>query len=1374
MRKILFTSLACLFIWIIDNSAYAQSILEFKHFTQKDGLASNHILSIYQDHLGFIWIGTENGLNRFDGKHFLRFGYDPEDNETLNGNWVSTITEDKELNLWMHTENGLNLLNRNTGKIERIQILNEDNQTLNPNSFHIDLQGNLWVFSREGLFKLTKSETDEHSWEAEYIAYGPSLDNKIKVSKVIWAEATAEALWLITPSGIDRLELASQTITTYPHHEALSQLINANTWRATVNKGKGKIYLGLRDKIYVMDRTEKNPQLRPLPHEAFSNQWNPFEGISSGSADEILVYSFKNVSLLNTANMGIQQIRNVREPAQHLVADYIRRVYKDRQGNYWVGTAGSGMYVGQSLRDPFRLYRYQDDNPDAIAQGQIRSFYEDENANLWVGILNYGLEQFSTKPWYRIKKRKRITSTSSSDLKIEGIDRIVKIIAGSDGDLWIASLTHGLIRTDSTASRFQHFLHRSGDSTSLSANRIWALAQDKEGNIWAGSWEDGLNRIDPKSGKIKRFIHHPIDPNSLGDNRIRFLYTDRKGLIWIGTEGGLGRFTPETGQFFHYKHNPEDPLSLSDDLVWAIHEDKQGMLWIGTNTGLNRFDPNTSTFHRFYERDGLPDNTVYGILEDDEGILWVSTENGLARKLPQLSDLSFYPFGLMNGLETASFLPKAYLNSAHSPYLYFGSTEGILLVKPAMLQQADHKPNFALHAVSRFNTAAKHNELITDYFLDDPNQVLRLGHHDQTITFTIADLNWVDQNKYQYEYLIEGLRQGWLPLEANMQISFNKLSPGDYTLKLRAKDFENNHSESSELLRVEVSPPWWQSSWAYISYLVLIAFAIFLLYRFQLRRKLLEQEARQLKELDAIKSRFFTNISHEFRTPLTIISGMVAQIKSEPTQWMDKGMELIQRNSNQLLSLINQILDLRKLEANALKPNLIQGDLIEFIRHITHSFSVMAGEKNIRIHYLPVMLELNMDYDPDKMMQIISNLLSNAIKYMPEEGGDVYVQIQIVERAKKERLHIQIRDTGIGISPEALPYIFDRFYQVENLAVQKPQGSGIGLALTQELIKLLGGSIEVESQLAEGTSFHLFFLIQKQSSMVNAPIYPSIEISTPLVENNDDSRSKLAERVSAPPVNIASGLPSILIVEDNLDIQQYLTACLEKHYQVIIAQNGQEGIDMALEVVPELIVSDVMMPIKDGFELCDFLKNDERTSHIPIILLTARSGYKAKISGLKKGADAYLTKPFEPEELLVRLEQLLQLRQKLQRRYSQLASMNAPASSEENKLEDAFILKVKQVVLDHISEEDFNTARLCKSIGLGRTQLHNKIKALTGQSTSAFVRSIRLHKAKELLQTTDLNVSEVSYEIGISNPTYFSRLYREMFGISPREQAKAS
>lgn len=574
-----------------------------------------------------------------------------------------------------------------------------------------------------------------------------------------------------------------------------------------------------------------------------------------------------------------------------------------------------------------------------------------------------------------------------------------------------------------------------------------------------------------------------------------------------------------------------------------------------------------------------------------------------------------------------------------------------------------------------------------------------------------------------------------------------------------------------------------QRSFQWISALALLLAGIFItivLRYYRMRRlaneelqklnKEILQQKEELEDLSHVKSRFFTNISHELRTPLTIIGGMVDQIRKQPKEWLDKGLAMIDRNNTILLRLVNQILDLRKLESGTLSLDLTHGDIVSYLRYIVESFQSFAESKQIRLHFLDYTKKVEMNYDAEKILQIISNLLSNAIKFTPEKG-EVYLSVNLELAAaedQRDQLLVMVKDTGIGIPKDKRPHVFDRFYQVDDSATREGEGTGIGLALTKELVHLMKGNIRVESELKKGTTFSFTIPIDETLASTAAIAPPLPEEATVLTPRPSSTLS-IPKAEKLKPSTYEEDRDHLLIIEDNPDVVAYLEALVGTTYLISIAQNGQEGIDRAIQEIPDVIISDVMMPIKDGFEVCETLKNDERTSHIPIILLTAKVDLEAKIDGLSRGADAYLAKPFNEAELSIRLQNLLEIRQKLRQRYQDVEAFPSAHETTSVQFEDAFLGKLKETIENRLLDSEMSIPELSKQMGMSRSQLHKKVKALTNSSTSQIIRSIRLNKAKDLLKNSELTVYEVAYDVGFKDPAYFSRTFSEEFGISPRD-----
>lgn len=1365
----------------------AQADMRLQNFTVDDGLSNNYIRCLVQDHLGFIWIGTENGLNRFDGRRFLEFRYDVEDDKTINGNWINAIIEDQQQNLWASTRTGLNRLDRATGKFERIGLRTKQGASDGylVTNLHEGRPGQLWASTRQhGLLVLKRDESSGSYYMEQVFADSADAYSGMDIPLLDVIQDEVGDLWVLTARGVDRINISSKKREQFlfPSQPDKTQYYDGRGNQMVLDEKGNIIVVSRQLGLFFIQPSDPQPQLQPL------SRYSP--ALRAFSLDK--ESGFQNIFLEGhllwaSLRKTVGQL-NLRTGAFHLInekhSDFTfvaGSVMLDTNGNLWMGTSGAGLYLCLRSRRPFQFYDHRPLDPNSISEGAVRTMLEDNQGYLWVGLLGAGLDRFRYDEDDQLVKVENLQETPGNDIGLVG-NHIIILLKDRHGQLWIGTNGgSGLNSFNPATGAWEVFSHQPDDPNSIASGGIWALGEDSNGFIWIGSFVDGLARLNPANKTVKRFIHDPDDPNSLSNKLVKALIVDKQGILWVGTNKGLNRLDPETENFTHYFHDPANPQSISASVIWEIYEDSQGDLWIGTGQGLNRFDRDTEQFERFYEEDGLPSNTIFGIIEDRQGLLWISTDNGLARRLPPGSKKSFRAFKKADGIGSNAFLPKAHYLSERTGKLFFGSTDGMLAIEPELLRQDTTTPDLVLHSFTKFNLREKEGEEVIDPFISSRDGKVTLSYWDQFVSFTLSDLSFYESSGKQYEYQLSGLHPHWIPLQDDMEMTFTSIPPGDYILKARSVSINDIPSPEVQLLFITVYPPWWKSNWAYCLYLLLAGGLIYALYQYQLNRQLKKQEAENRRALDAFKDELYTNITHEFRTPLTIISGMAEQISGQ-----ERIKNLIKHNSDDLINLVTQILDLRKMEMGKLQLDYVQGDVVLFLQHTIESYMTLAKRKEIDLHLITKIQELWMDYDRDKLLRIVANLLSNAIKFTPK-GGRVYVEVEKFAPGhqageESEALKISVIDTGIGIPKEKQQFIFDRFYQVvEDREAEEGSrkrgakyryrgpggGSGIGLALTKELVTLMGGQIGLDSTPGRGTTLTVFLPVSRMA--------PKVDAGALIAAAHTPQWAAALREDQASPLNLKAptgkaNKSSLLIIEDNPDLIEYLQSLLEGRYNLLVARNGEEGITTAFEKIPDLILSDVMMPGKDGFEVCSTLKQDERTSHIPIVLLTAKTSVESRIQGLERGADAYLAKPFNQKELFVRLEKLAELRQRLRHRYQNLAISSAdPSEDQAFQQEDAFITKLRETVEANMENDNFGTSQLCKKIGMSRSQLHLKIKALTNRSSSNFIRTMRLKKAKELFQTTGLNVTEVSLEVGISDRSYFSRKFKEEFGVSPKD-----
>ena len=878
---------------------------------------------------------------------------------------------------------------------------------------------------------------------------------------------------------------------------------------------------------------------------------------------------------------------------------------------------------------------------------------------------------------------------------------------------------------------------------------------------------------DLKTEKLQAFSENG-KPLFIG-NYANEIIVSKDGLIWIASLNGLWRIDRAAGksQRFGIENG------FKDDRLMCIQEDEKGRLWIGSYLGgLQLFDKKTETVEVIDKKKGLSNNTVVSILADDDENRWLATYNGLTI-VSSTGEVLTHIFEEEGLSDKECNRYSSYKTSDGK--LVFGTVSGGNIFDPKIIKEKllEKKAlNIYLTGLAYFDDN-DNKEIVRSNNFESLNRIeLPATKRYLKVNFALSNYNSPESSQFSYKISNQSDEVDWIDIGPISSLTLNNLHVGEYDILIRGIDYKGQMTEQPIILPIRVKEFFYKTWWFIGLCTLVFGFVTFLWFRrikeenirleaeVVKRTEKINAQTEALKQLDEMKSRFFTNISHELRTPLTIIGGMVDKMKENPEKWLSKGHSMIKRNSDNLINLVSQILDLRKLESGKLTLNLIQSDIIHYLNYLVESFHSLAENKDIQLYFHPDPSEMLMDYDPEKILRIVSNLLSNAFKFTPE-GGDVIIQTSVENLDGKNRFIIQVKDTGIGIPNEKLAHVFDRFYQVDDTATRKGEGTGIGLALTQELVKLMQGNIKVESWLNEGTVFTV------EIPITNNAVLSSITDGQ-ITQKTSDPNLAIFTIDAIETRTLSAGdnqLPSLLIVEDNPDVIQYLLACLDDQFQLEVAKDGEEGIQKAIEQVPDIILSDVMMPKKDGFELCQTLKTDVRTSHIPIVLLTAKADQDARLSGLERGADAYLTKPFNKEELFIQLKNLIEVRRKLQERYSSIEAL-PPSQDVVFKEEDQFIENLRKIIEENFEDENFGIAELCREAAMSRAQLHRKIKALTGHSTSIFTRSIRLQKAKELLQTTTLNISEIAYTVGFSNPNYFTMVFSEKYGQSPSDFRK--
>ncbi|MEZ5044160.1 MAG: two-component regulator propeller domain-containing protein [Saprospiraceae bacterium] len=1266
----------------------------FTNFTTKQGLSDNNVYTLFEDSKGILWFGTTNGgLTRYDGQEFTHF----TTRGGLSDNYVTSITEDSNGNLWIGTI---------FGGLTRYDGINfsqySEHEGLSHFAVHAileDSRGDLWIGTLQGGLNRFDGESFTHY----------TIDNGLSNNTVTsLLEDRIGNLWIGTfGGGLNRL--SGDSLIHFTTKEGLSsnnissieEDSNGNLWIGTVGGGVNRF--DGKDFTHIsIDQGLSHANVLALEFDQAGNLW---VGTESGGLNKFLSIEFTHLELEEGSS-----------------GSDISFILEDNDANIWWGSSRNG------------VYRYNEkelaifSTNQGFATSSFLCMIEGNNNDLWFGMSDGGLAQFNGENLKIINTDHGLNSNGPTAL-----------LQDRNGDLWYGTFDNGVARYD--GENMIYYTTAEG----LTNRYVQLLYEDNQGNIWI-SMTRALCRFDGKN------LIYFSTAEGLGDNQVYAMIEDKYGILWFGTGGGLTRAIPseEMDRYYEFK-NYRISESLADNAIGAIELDQDENVWMATSSGITQAirDPNISNrqstenlkFVRFTQEDGLKRTDFYTVLRDSRNRMWWGSDGGLT-----MMDM------------------KSYKNSSRPPAISLRNIE---------INQTEIDFRYST-VISGIDSIPFEIDLSLDYdsvslFYNYPIN-LSLPYQLNHLTFHFTAIEWAGPHKIRYQYIMEGLDKDWSGLQTEPFADYRNLPPGKFTFKIKAIGVAQTWSDIFSYT-FRIRPPWWFSWWAYLLYSLLAIFLAYQIFQFLLNRQLALAENQQLKELNTVKTKLYTNITHEFRTPLTIIQGVNDQIRKKAERSNDKetfdNTAIVKRNSIQLLNLVNQMLELRKLEAGALSVNLIQDDILRYLSYIVESFHSYAQSKEIRIHFLTEQDKILMDYDPDKILAIVSNLMSNAVKFTGE-GGDIYVSVdqKTWENFEQESLVIKIRDTGIGIPAEKLPHIFDRFYQVDDEATRKAEGTGIGLTLTKELVRLVNGEIKVESTVGESTTFFVVLPINR---------------STKLAEDGD--RLIIKEKANAFIPSIAKDtdviifkeedieLPLVLLVEDNKDVQAFLQTCLRDRYEFIVAFNGQQGIDLALDRVPDLIISDVMMPEKDGFELTETLKSNFLTSHIPIILLTAKADIQSRIEGIKHGADVYLNKPFNKEELLAWSQKLIELRKILQERYSGLKTL-IPVENKVIQREDEFIQKFTRIVEEHMADPGFDITFLEKKLRLSRTQIHRKLKALTDCATSENINLIRLRNAKQLLNSTELNISEIAYEVGFSDPAYFTKLFTKAYGYPPSEERR--
>ncbi len=1080
----------------------------------------------------------------------------------------------------------------------------------------------------------------------------------------------------------------------------------------------------------------------------------------------------------------------------------VRAISRDPNGKYWIGTRG-GLYVYDVIKGITSKYYHDDREPKSLVNNSVLCLSRDAKGNIWIGTrqgLNLLIEEKINIQGFK---------SMQDDNRYMNNSEIYAFWLNRNGNIWIGTENGGINILDRKTGRFSYMLPQKNNPNSLSSTCIKALESDGENNLWIGTFLGGLDLFNQQTGTFRHYRNDPANSNSLSDNRVWSLLYDSKHNLWVGTTGGLDKYDPQTGGFIHNNN-----LVNGQAVNW-IKEDSDHCLWIGTTEVVLIYNPENqkitkisepsrdmledsknrfwlaSLSHgmvlyskekgivRYYnEKNGLANNQALAILEDEEHFLWISTTNGLSKFDPERE--RFHNFSTKNGLQNDQFTYGAAFKLP-SGELMFGGISGFNIFDPAKIKSGDYFAPIVYTDLRILNKSVRitpdGSGVLTKSISE--TEEIELKYEQNSVELEFASFDYANIMGIQYSHFLEGFDKDWNEPSDKRQATYTNLNPGTYTFRVKTVSIDRQESNMGPVIRIVVHPPYWQTWWFRILiFLTILLLFFWLLFFLQNREKLKHNlvfekiKAKKLHELDMMKLRFYTNISHEIRTPLTLILGPLEKLRNDTIPQADiKGhLEVMHRNANQLNELINQLLDFRKMESGNLKLTLKRGDLVAFLSGIVSSFGKFAEDKEIDLRFNSLRKEIVTSFDEDKIGKIMNNLLSNAFKFTAK-GGKIVVNISLVfdtedhdsanESVERRLIEITVKDTGIGIAESNIEKIFNRFFQVDENPAQT--GTGIGLALTRELVKLHNGKIFVASKPGKSSKFTIHLPYEEGKAAVQSTV----------AAKNEHVKAEEKQALNDELTNEKNltGEKIMLLVDDNADVRYFIRSHFASGYHIFEANNGVEGWNIALKTIPNIIISDVLMPDMDGFEFCRKIRKDERTSHIPILLLTALGSREHEIEGLSKGADDYITKPFDLVVLQTKIENILSVRQSLKQKYSGevfLQPRNIILSSPDER----FLQKAISVVENNISDAELDIDRLATEIGVSRMQLYRKLNALTEMTVKEFVRDIRLKRAAQMLIQKKMNVSEVAYAVGFKDLSHFRKCFKQEFSMSASEYAE--
>lgn len=1353
-----------LILYLISALPFYATAQTGKFYSTDKELSNSLINKVYQDKKRFIWIATEDGLNKFDGNKFTIYKQNAAINGSLLNNYVKTVFEDSSGRFWVGCLNGVQLYDRATDTFRTLPIYHNEQKIYPQIASNILERKNqeIWIGTYgQGIVTL----------QADRLLPSEDLNRRIQsyfiqsiyedAQQNIWIATEDKGLFCYSPAT-DHLQhftaphqLSSEDVSYFCEDR------NGTLFVSTLNGG-------------LMKFDKNSGHFTPIPYKA-----------KNDLSIKTLMVDKENNLFIGTEGRGVKQYDpthqsivdcDIHSSVFDVTSSKVHSMLEDNAGNLWLGIFQKGLLCIPAMQNKFNYYGYKSYLKSSIGSSCVMAICTDAQGTAWIGTDNDGL--------YAIDDQGK----QLAHFKEEGGNRqtpgnIMCVFEDSEHKLWVGSYFSGLAQVNKQTGVCTYVSELSNRGQKANNEKIYCLIEDRNHNIWVSTYGSGIYKMS-LSGRILE--QHQSDKlrsenwtlDRLCNDWVNCMIEDRQGLLWIGTCNGLSCYNPSTRSFINYfeKNN-----LLPNVFIHTLLEDHRGTLWIGTSEGLYRFDKATSAFKKYTTAQGLPSDVICGIEEDAQGIFWISTHRGIAKLNPPTE--TFINYYASDGIQGNEFTRGAACQDRNGK-IYFGGTGGVTSFYPKDITEHKKKlkveiTDFMLanHSIKKGDLSG--NQVITDTLVMDASSFTLVYDHN-SFSLEFSTMEYSNPERIIYQYKMQGLDTDWMSTNTGVnRVTYTSLAPGRYIFLVRAKDDDNvSDIRSVEIL---ITPPWYQSWWAIsiwclLGLAVVYSIAMYILSRIRHKQEILRRE--HLEQINEAKLQFFINISHEIRTPMTLIISPLEKLLAEHTDKQATYL-MIYRNAQRILRLINQLMDIRKLDKGQMHLKFRETDIVGFIEDLMQTFEYQAQKKDIRFTFEKQLLAgepLKVWIDLNNFDKVLMNVLSNAFKYTPKEGA-ITVSLatghqETVRGALRNYFEISVTDTGIGIDKSKIEQIFERFYQINNDVTQSNFGTGIGLHLSRSLVELHHGIIKAENQPNEkGTRFIIRLPLGSnhlKADELENPEEPPRTTPLPSFPTHQLLSEEDTEQGTKKPK--ARTRYRVLVVEDEDEIRHYICDELNHDFRLAECANGREALDYILREKPDLVISDVMMPEMDGITLCRKMKQNLNVSHIPVVLLTAKSKAEDRVEGLETGADAYIVKPFNTELLRTTVNNLISNRERLKNKFAGEKQVDEQIVKIKIKSNDEILMqKVMKVINEHLADPALNVEMLAANVGMSRVHMHRKLKELANQSARDFIRTIRLKQAATLLSEKNLTVSEVAYATGFSNLSHFSNSFRDFYGVSPTE-----